>query len=322
MAPDNPAPEKDDESYMKRVTDSGNTNQAPPVNEPKAGGDRREEIKKLLEAAADKHFVFFFGSPASGKTATLGAILHSLHRPESVGRIFIHGKGEGFFSPGLALWNRIQSSFNDRRFPPRTGVGETIQLHAEFRPNGNAPSLDLVFLEISGEDLKNVEISTSGDRTLPFHINQFLRVPSLKMVFVITTSWEDATRDDPVIDSFLSYVNDHASHLLENRFILLVTKWDRKSKNADEDVDSFVRRTMPATYNKLSHRRNILQAFSVGTVIPFSPDGKPHPDDIIDKFNHEESQGLFDRIYQTFHGHGLLENNSFFKRLWKKLFGK
>ena len=70
----------------------------------------REELVKLIEAAEDKHFVFMSGTPASGKTAVLGAMLRAMQRPDAPGRLYIHGS-DGFFKDGLALWKRIDKAF-------------------------------------------------------------------------------------------------------------------------------------------------------------------------------------------------------------------
>jgi hypothetical protein len=311
---------KDEFFKVRGGADSGvqNTTASPEITPAQA----RQILIDLVEASGDKHFVFLFGSPASGKTAALAAMLHAMHQPDAPGKLYIHGVGEGFFAEGLALWSRIQKAFSQRRFPPRSATGTTIQLHAEFRSHAaNGNTMDLVFLEIAGDDLQQVVISAQGNRSLPFHIGQFLRIPTLKIAFIITTSWEDASKDDPIIDSFISHINEQSPHLIDNRFILLVTKWDTRRGNKKEEIDTFVRRTMPQTYNKLSSRHNIIQPFSVGTIIPFAEDGKSHPDDIIDQFDHAASQRLFERIFQTFTGHTLTAKPSLWDRLKSGLKG-
>ncbi len=297
------------EVQLSPIIDS--TEQAPTGED----NDRRKILFNLLKGSEDKHFVFLYGTPASGKTAVLGSMLYAMQRPESKGKLFVHGSGDGFFKQGLVLWMRILEAFKEHRFPPRTGSGSTIQLHAEFTPHGSAKSLNLIFLEMGGEDLKQVMISPDGLRALPLHINQFFKIRALKLAFIVTTSWEDASKDDMAIDSFISYLNEHAAHLTTNRFLLLITKWDTKKSNSEESIDTFVRREMPQTYNKLSAKRNIIQPFSVGDVIAFSDDGKSHPDDIIETFDFAASQRLFGRIFETFTSIPLHPKPSFFQRI-------
>ena len=275
--------------------------------------DPRKQLLDLLRAADDKHFVFMFGSPAAGKTVVLGSMLRAMQRPEVKGRLFVHGAGDGYFKHGLALWKQIQSAFEQQRFPRRTTKGETIQLHAQYRPPNNELPLDLVFLEMSGEDLMSVRVTDAGGRDLPFHIEQFLRVTKLKLAFMIVTSWKDAERDDAMINDFLSYINEKAPHLSENRFIILITKWDTKPGDPQEPIFDFISKRMPATANKISARRNLVQPFSVGTIIPYDgPDG-----DIIESFDDAASQRLFARLYETFTGVPAQPKKSWFGSLFK-----
>lgn len=260
--------------------------------------DARSELVRLIAASENKHFVFFFGSPAAGKTAVLGSVIQAMQRPEVQGRLFVHGAGDGYFKHGLALWERIRYAFGQQRFPPRTDVGGTIQLHAQYKTPGTGNPMDFIFLEMAGEDLKSVMITDNGGRSLPFHIGQFLRLPQLKVAFIVTTPWQDAARDDMMIDDFLSYINETAPHLIESRIILLVTKWDTFPDAATKSIDQFVREKMPRTSNKISAKRNIIQPFSVGNIVPFEGgDG-----DIIATFDYGASQRLFASIYETFTG--------------------
>lgn len=272
--------------------------------------DARAELVRLLEASEDKNFVFLFGSPAAGKTAVLGSIIQAMQRSEVQGRLFVHGAGDGYFKHGLALWELIRSAFEKKQFPPRTQKGRTIQLHAQYKPSSGVDALDIVFLEMAGEDLKSVMITDEGGRNLPFHIGQFLKIPQLKIAFLITTPWQDASKDDMMIDDFLSYVNETAPHLIENRIILLVTKWDTYPKAGSLSINDFVKQKMPRTYNKIAEKRNIIQPFSVGKILPF--DGGEG--DIIASFDYPASQRLFARIYETFTG---VSNEEKKKPSWK-----
>lgn len=254
-----------------------------------------QNLRSLL--TEEGNLVFLFGAPAAGKTSVLGSIIQAMQRPEAQGRLFVHGAGNSRFRRGLALWDRIRQCFDCKQFPSRTISGETIQLHAQYKPQNSEP-LDVIFLEMAGEDLKRVMITDKGDRSLPFHIDQFLRVRRLKMIFVIMSEWREAGNDDSLIDDFLAHLNETASHLIENRIVLLITKWDSNPAGGGTSIDAFVRKNMPKTYNKIAFARNIIQPFSIGKVIPFEDEGG----DIIASFDYLASQRLFARIYETFTG--------------------
>ena len=259
----------------------------------------RQKYLLLLEACKGKHFVFLFGSPAAGKTAVVGSLIQAMQRPEVLGKLYVHGAGDGYFASGLQLWSQIRHAFDNRRFPSRTKAGTTIQIHTQYRSPSNT-TLDLVFLEMAGEDLKEVQINDSGHRRLPFHIEQFLKIRQLEIAFLIITSWKDAAKDDVAIDDFLTFINQTAPHLTQKRVLLIITKWDTRPQNTGDSasVSKFVKETMPRTFNKISGARNVIQPFSVGEVVPFEGD----EGDIIDTFDYGAHQRLFARIYETFTG--------------------
>lgn len=305
MSNENP-PDQNPNPLFQITSNEGSTVDKQPLDP----SDARAEFMRLLEASDDKCFVFLFGSPAAGKTVVLGSVIQAMHRPEVQGRLFIHGAGDGYFKHGLALWEQIRRAFDNKQFPSRTKAGGTIQLHARFEPSSNANPVDLIFLEMAGEDLKKVMITDQGGRSLPLHIGQFLKIPNLKIVFIVTTSWQEAGKDDFMINDFLDYVNETAPHLVENRIILLVTKWDTNPNSTTLSIDDFVRQKMPKTYNKISAKRNIIQPFSVGKIVAFEGGGG----DIIASFDYSASQRLFARIYETFTG---ISNEEKKKPSWK-----
>jgi len=270
----------------------------------------REEILKLLDASEDKNFIFLYGAPAAGKTAVLGSVIQAMERPEISGSIFVQGAGNGYFKHGLQLWKQIQDAFQEKRFPGRTVVGSTIQLHVQYKPASNATPVDFVFLEMAGEDLKKVVITDQGDRKLPFHIDLFLRL-QIKIAFLIVTSWDGAAEDDDVVNEFLSYIHETAPELIENRIILLVSKWDSKKNSSSASIDEFIRSKMPKTYGKIANKRNIIQSYSIGKVIEV-PDGKG---DMIVSFDYRAGQRLFSSIYETFTGISSEQKKPFWK-IW------
>ncbi len=262
----------------------------PPTN----GAEARQALLDLIERSRDDHFVFFFGGVESGKSTVLASLIHSVQRPEVDGKLYVLGHGDGS-AGGMALWNHMRAQFKARAFPSRS-TRETIQMRTQYEPPNDEKPLNIVFLEMSGEDLASVSITDQAGRVLPAHIDVFLKIKGLKLVFLITTAWTNATADDSRIDDFLTYIKERAPHLVKNRFMLLVTKWDSKAKESAETIDQFVRRTMPLTYNKLAHTRNIVQPFSIGNVIESSQAHEP----VIADFDHAASQRLFGRIYETF----------------------
>ena len=309
--------EKSNNEYAASVDVAG-VNAAMAVNAGATNAtSQREDLLAFLEAAEDKNFVFFFGTPAAGKSAVLGSMIQAMNHPDSFGTLSVHGVGNGYFSEGQQLWDRLQAAFANRRFPPRTAAGKTIQLHATFKPHfrDSQSPLEIVFLEMGGEDLRQVSI---GNHVLPAHINQFLRIKKLKLMFIMTAAWSDARKDDKKIGSFLDYLNERSPHLVESRVILLLTKWDTRPPSAKENVHDFVKKSMPETYSKLSSSRNVISDFSIGDILPERDDGIEDPNDIIQEFNFPVARSLFNRIQETFSGinYEALPKKTLFGRLF------
>ena len=165
---------------------------------------------------------------------------------------------------------------------------------------------------MGGEDLRKVAATNSGVRDLPIHIDQFLRIPDLRMLFLLTASWKEAKNSDRVISEFLDYLNEKNPELLEKRVVLLITKWDSYPAAVKTSVEDFVRKQMPATFGKLRNPKNLIGSYSVGKVIPMGADGKESPDDIIHPFDYAQGQKLFNRICETFTGKTFIKKPSFF----------
>ena len=278
--------------------------------------DMRELLMRLIDSSEGKYFVFFFGTPRAGKTVILGSMLQAMEAENAFGTVHVLGRG-GYFEDGVALWAKIREFFDKRRFPPRTDGGATIQLHARFQPRDtSADPLEIIFLEMGGEDLRQVASTSGGVRALPMHIDQFLRVPDLRMVFLLTASWAEAKQSDRAMSEFIDYLVDKDPALAEkNRVILLVTKWDTYPDKATVSVESFVKKHMPVTYGKLRDPKNLIGSYSIGTIIGFGKNGEEHPDDIIKSFDYEQGQKLFNRIRETFTGDTFVEKPSIWKRI-------
>ncbi len=157
--------------------------------------------------------------------------------------------------------------------------------------------LDIVFLEMAGEDLWHIRISPYGYYELPFHVDIILNIPNIRIIFILTASWGEAGNDDSKMSKFIDMLHEKNLSLTKNRLFFLVTKWDEKNNN--EDIVSFVKREMPLTFSRLDLEKTFFQPFSAGNVIRVYDDGRPHPDDII-MFDITAGQGLFGKIYETF----------------------
>jgi hypothetical protein len=286
-----------------------------PAKPPVPPVDARELLVQLIEGSENKNFVFFFGTPRAGKTAILGSMLQSMEAENPFGTVHVLGK-DGYFEAGVALWQNIRGFFDSRRFPPRTDAGATIQLHARFQPREpQQKALDIIFLEMGGEDLRVVSATSTGVRALPLHIDQFLLIPGLRMMFLLTASWREAKQSDRAMSEFIDYLIGKNSSLADNRIVMLVTKWDTYPEKKTVTAEDYVKKHMPVTYGKLRDPKNLIGSYSIGTIVSLGKNGEESPDDIIQSFDHKEGQKLFNRIRETFTGESFIKPPSFWKKL-------
>lgn len=260
---------------------------------------RRQVLMDFLDTAKDKNFVFFYGAAGSGKSTVLGSMLYSMKQSEEKWKLYVRGTGDYFFQQGLMLFKHILDAFGNGHFLSRTKGGSTTQLLVSYHPDSINDALDMIFLEMSGEDLWDIRISPYGYHVLPFHIDIILNIPNIKIIFVLTSSWREARNDDSEMSKFINMLYEKNSSLIKNRLFFLITKWDEKKKENDEDIFYFVKREMPLTFSRLNFEKTSIQPFSAGNVITVSPDGTPHPEDIIIP-DIAAGQRLFEKIYETF----------------------
>lgn len=276
--------------------------------------DRRKQVMELLEASKDKNFVFLFGPPGSGKTAVLGTILQSMHRGDVHGKFYVHGASEkSHYKRGADLWTRIRSSFADKRFPARSDVTKTIELHVEYKHPANPDPVHIVFLEMAGDNFDLVKLNERGEK-LPIHIKQFLSIPNINIMFLIVAPWRTDRRGISLVVDFLAFVNEHAPNLVGSRVILLISQWDQYPLRSTKSVEQFALEEMTEVYQKINSNNNVIRSYSVGTVL--------HDDtgagDIIMDFDHTASQQLFARIYETFTGIRFVPPNH--RPWWRRIF--
>lgn len=202
----------------------------------------------------ETNYVFTFGYTGVGKSSIIASIVKVLSH-----NFVYHINPQNEYGNQLQfLWlNQLKKG----EFPPRSRIGEIteIDLAIELKKK----NVRLTFLEISGEDLSEVDIqhkkSDGEERLKPFR--KYLLVSKLIM---IVASAKDGGEDDLLLYQFLNYL---ISNGINVPIAFIISKWDNLSD--EETLREYMKRFLPMSLNliKSSHFKEVaFFKFSLGKV--------------------------------------------------------
>lgn len=155
-----------------------------------------ERIKALNDNAENKHYVLFFGSPASGKTWIIGSILHYMKNYID-GVVYL--ETDKTTKSEEELFYQLQDRFNSivgTKKLTRTDAQQYFELHISFKPNDKSkPPLEIVFVDASGEHSEEAFYSQDKNKSgaLPNYLTAILESNvKTKIAFVYDQSLSDA----------------------------------------------------------------------------------------------------------------------------------
>lgn len=274
--------------------------------------------KELIENVERRNtnFVFLFGGPKRGKTVITSSVLNFMSRAESEGNLKPVGLLPGVDNYGNTLLRNLRNVFANRGFPERTalvGQQEPIYVDICFTPQDkrDKTALNLTFLEMPGDVLKNVHVPNGGRGTLPKSINAFFKAKEASISFILVTEVGSETAgDDQLLSDFIEYIQEINPRFDNSRFLLLVTKWDRYDQGLS--VDKYVETNMPITYSKLLHSNHSISHFTIGKVIQV--DGK----DFLQEYDPIPAKLVINWIWKNITGHPLY-SKTFMQKLIQKI---
>jgi hypothetical protein len=271
-------------------SESSSTNQAIGATKGMSEAQSIAYIRKL-----NTNFVFFFGKKDTGKTALLASLLRYLSLGDSsLGEFSVNAKvndGEG--AKLASMWSK---SVKERRYPHRSAKGGVIHINGVFKPTKRGkPDVDMTFLEMAGEDVHSIEMTEKDVGFLPSHVDVYLRMSGVKILFILAAPFDDAEQYDEIYADFIRYVRGQDTAASSAHIILLVTKWDQNS-NRNLDVMDFVKSNLPETYKLIRNPKHIVGAYSLGRTIVADREA------YIEEFNDAYPEELTRKIYRIFTG--------------------
>lgn len=197
----------------------------------------------------ESNFVFFFGTASSGKSVILATMLYYMRSQAGVIRPKI---GTPNTQEAEALLYDYFENISKGILPEGTVRDKVTRLDLVFEPNNKSKKvvpINLTFLEKSGEN--DNEIRRGGQ----YHssIETYLSA-NLPLTFILVTSYDNAHKDDVLINTFLDKLEKYEKKLKSVNIILVISKWD-KSGNADVEaaieLDNFVNERLPMTSQRI-----------------------------------------------------------------------
>lgn len=238
-----------------------------------------EDIEYTYEP--NRSYFFIFGPLSAGKTVIISSIYDylSTYRSADFGDTLenLNRNYVPYERKGNELLNEFTERSENDQFPDGTSmigrVGDTIRIprHLNFRfePAGKKPDFELCFMDMSGEDLENIDYDS--DRPLPPSIKTYVEdLPKENLCFIYVIDPLNEGRNSSKISQiqlFNAFVNlmDQNGHG-ETPVLLLVTKWDAVEDY--EDVESYLRNEYKKIWGIIQQAgRNFTFAeFSIGDV--------------------------------------------------------
>lgn len=191
----------------------------------------------------DSNFVFFFGTASSGKSVILATMLYYLRSKAGVIRPKI---GTPNTAEAEILLYDFFENISKGILPDSTVKDKVTRLDLVFEPNNKSKKINpinLTFLETSGEN--HNEIKRGGN----YHssIENYLTA-NLPLTFIIVTSYENAHKDDILINTFLNKLERYEKRLKSVNIILVISKWDKSGSTNIEDtteLENFISERLP-----------------------------------------------------------------------------
>jgi hypothetical protein len=225
-------------------------------------------LKEQYDALRDRDttFIFLFGPPGSGKTAITSSLAFHMGTDEE-GELRVRDEAN---IRGKALLQDIFKRVRTGTFLERSNVGNVYEIDLTYTPLRKRKEMNFTFLEMSGEDLKEIEIKPNATTNVEFipQIDVYLGAPKLDILFFLVVDFSEAPKWDGLMVAFLDYIAQRRENHRIPKVLLLVSKWDaytgRHKRN--NDITGFVKENMPMTFGRLNAVNGVIDYYTVGEV--------------------------------------------------------
>ncbi|OHT45668.1 hypothetical protein [Flavobacterium tructae] len=255
----------------------------------------------------DSNFVFFFGVGESGKSVILSSMLYYLSSHAGVLRPKL---GTPNSKEAQVLLSDFFENIRQGILPNRTTRDQVTRLDLIFEPNNKSkkvPSINLTFLETSGENHKDISKGGTYHSSIEAYLNA-----NIPLTFIIVTSFDNAHLEDTLINEFLDELERKGKNLKSINVILVISKWDKSGRtdvSNENELENFINERLPRTNNRINSYELNKTYFTIGS-IENNGNGER-----ITLLNLAQAEVLSNWLYESIIGYSLDYEGTFWERL-------
>ncbi len=222
------------------------------------------------------------GFPAAGKSLWLSSLLWYAQKG---GAPFSQDilDSEFFKEGSIAMRNMVDRFSLDGDLYLTNAKGTLDLIGIDITPfKTSVPPIRLAFLDLAGEDVKNIDTLNGGEFTAKIDaVLNGLQINNSPVIFVLITPFNPAKystdsrvsdaeghqREDALHYSFLNYLEQHQPNLMaSSKIFMIVSQWD-KNPNPNLSVEEYIRVNRQSVYNYIQNKDVIYGQYSVGRIL-------------------------------------------------------
>ena len=274
----------------------------------------------------NRHLIVPIGFPQAGKSMLLSSLMYYARKGNDT--LFRTNIENDFpFDKGRIATDNMVNDLDKGRPYEATQKGTLDLIGINIHPNKTKlPSLKLAFLDLAGEDIKNIKTSESAEFTDKINaVFNGVKLDNSPVIFVLITPFDppkkdlesssDAhAREDALHYDFLNYMHQNQPELMRSsKFFVVVSQWD---KNTDRTltVESFIKNNRESIFNYVKNSNVVWGEFSIGKLLVSNVNGINMQS--IEKINFNYPSRFWKKLYN------ICTNKDLDHKTWfEKLFG-
>ena len=243
------------------------------------------ELAQYFSSLDQKGFdatIIPIGFPAAGKSMLLSSLLWYAQKGEPPFSQDILDS-EYFREGSIVLRNMVDRFSTNGSLYQTTAKGTLDLIGIDITPlKSSIPPIRLAFLDLAGEDVKNIDTLNGGKFTAKIDaVLNGLQINKSPVIFALITPYTPARystdsrvsdteghmREDALHHSFLNYLEQHQPNLIaSSKIFIIVSQWD-KNPNPNLKVEEYIRLNRQSVYNYIQNKDVIYGHYSIGRIL-------------------------------------------------------